>query len=51
MEFGIVPLDMCGVMFGNPYMYMRDTIFMWRGNEYQLIKDGKSLIIKAHKGN
>ena len=31
-------------------MYMRDAIFMWRSNQYQLIKDGKLFIINVHKG-
>jgi hypothetical protein len=41
---------MFGVVFGSPYMYMRDAIFMRRANQYHLIKDGKSFIINAHKG-
>jgi hypothetical protein len=49
MEVDVVPLDMCGVVFGSPYMYMRDAIFIRRENQYHLIKDGKS-IINAHKG-
>ena len=28
VELDIVPLDVCGVVFGSPYMYMRDKIFM-----------------------
>jgi hypothetical protein len=50
VELDVVPLDVCGVVFGSPYMYMRDVIFMWRENQYHLIKDGKSYIINAHKG-
>jgi hypothetical protein len=30
VELDVVPLDMCGVVFGNLYMYMRDVIFMRR---------------------
>ncbi len=45
-----VPLDVCGVMFGSPYMYMRNAIFMRRVNQYRLIKDGKSFIINIHEG-
>jgi hypothetical protein len=45
----VVPLDVCGVVFGSPYMYMRDVIFMWRANQYHLIKDGKSFIINAQR--
>jgi hypothetical protein len=50
VELDVVPLDVCGVVFGSPYMYMRDAIFMWRDNQYRLIKDGKSYIINKHKG-
>jgi hypothetical protein len=45
-----VPLDVYDVVFGSPYMYMRDAIFMRRENQYHLIKDGKYFIINAHKG-
>jgi hypothetical protein len=38
------------VVFGIPYMYMRDALFMRRENQYHLIKDGKYFIVNAHKG-
>jgi hypothetical protein len=41
---------MCGVVFGIPYMYMMDVIFMQRQNQYFLIKVGKYFIRNAHKG-
>jgi hypothetical protein len=41
----VVPLDMCCVVFGSPYIYMRDEIFMRRAQSNCLIKDGKSYII------
>ena len=50
VELDVVPLDMCGVVFGSPYMYIRDSIFMQRANQYCLITDGKSFIINTHKG-
>jgi hypothetical protein len=28
VELDVVPLDVCGVVFGIPYMYMSDVIFM-----------------------
>jgi hypothetical protein len=34
VELYVVPLDVFGVVFGFPYMYMRDAIFMWRDNQY-----------------
>ena len=50
VDLDVFLLDVCGVVFGSPYMYMCDAIFMSRANHYQLIKDGKSFIINAHKG-
>ena len=50
MKLDVVPLVVCGVVFGSPYMYTRDAFFMQRDNQYQLIKDGKSYIINAHNG-
>ena len=28
VEVDVVPLDVCGVVFRIPYMYMRDVVFM-----------------------
>ena len=50
VEWDVVPLDVCGVVFGFPYMYMMDAIFICIANQYRLIKDGKSYIINKHKG-
>ena len=49
VELDVVPHDVCGVVFGSPYMYMRDVIFMWRANNYRLVKDGKSFTINTHQ--
>jgi len=32
LKLDVVPLDVCGVMFGSLYMYKRDEIYMWRAN-------------------
>jgi hypothetical protein len=50
VELDVAPLDVCGVVFGIPYMYTRDVIFMQRVNQYCMIKDSKSFIINTHKG-
>jgi hypothetical protein len=34
VELDVVPIDVCGVVFGSPYMYMRDAIFMHISNQY-----------------
>lgn len=46
----LVPIDVSEVVFGSPYMHMRDEIFMRRHKEYRLIKDEKSFIINMHNG-
>jgi len=43
----VVPLDVCGVLLGSPYLYVRDAIFMRRVNQYRLVKDGKAYKDKA----
>jgi hypothetical protein len=45
VELDVVPLDMCGVLFGSPYMYLRNVIFTRRSNQYHLIKDGNTFIM------
>jgi hypothetical protein len=45
----VVPLDICGVILGSSYLYMRDVIFKRRENQYRLFKDKKSYVINAHK--
>jgi hypothetical protein len=32
VKVDIVPLDVCGVVFGSPYMYLRDANFIRREN-------------------
>lgn len=49
LELDVVPLDVRGVVFGSPCMYMRDAILMQRANQYQFVKDGKLFSIKVHK--
>ena len=39
VELDIVPLDICGIALGSPYLYDRKAIF-YRANKYQLNKNG-----------
>ena len=32
VEVDVVPLDACSVVFGSPYMYLRDVILMWKAD-------------------
>eukprot|EP00253_Pinus_taeda_P020830 PITA_20830 len=45
----IVPLDICGIVLGNPYLCNRKAIFYRAENKYQLVKDGMEYIVRAHK--
>lgn len=44
VEAYVVPLDVCGVVFGCSNMYVWNKIFSRRANQYSLIKDEKSFI-------
>ena len=41
-------LDICGIVFGSPYMYDSKAIFYREDNDYHLTKDGIEYIICAH---
>jgi hypothetical protein len=45
----VVPLDICGTVLGSPYLYDRNAIFYREDNKYQLTKDGKEYIVRAHQ--
>eukprot|EP00253_Pinus_taeda_P019644 PITA_19644 len=40
VELDIIPLDICGIVLGSPYLYDRKAIFYRAKNKYQLTKDG-----------
>ena len=45
----MVPIDICGVFLGSPYLYDRDAVFYRRGHKYFLKKEGVEFIVRAHK--
>ena len=45
----MVPIDICGVVLGSPYIYDSDVIFYRREHKYHLKKDGVEFIVRAHK--
>jgi len=48
VELDIVPLDICGIVLGSPYLYDRKAIFYREENKYCFKKDGKEYIVCAH---
>ena len=39
VEFDVVPLDICGIVLGSPYLYDRRAIFYREHNQYHLFKE------------
>ena len=48
-EVDIIPLDICGIVLGSPYLYEIKTIFYRAENKYLLVKDGIEYFVRAHK--
>eukprot|EP00253_Pinus_taeda_P016125 PITA_16125 len=40
VELDIIPLDICGIVLGSPYLYDRKAIFYRAEKKYLLVKDG-----------
>jgi hypothetical protein len=49
VELDIVPLDICGIFLGSPYLFDRKAIFYREENKYCFKKDGKEYIFHAHR--
>ena len=47
VELDIVPLDICGIFLGSPYLYDIKAIFYRIENNYQLTKDGIEYIVRV----
>jgi hypothetical protein len=43
-----VPLDICNIILGSPYLFDRKYIIYCKENKYHLFKDGVEYIIRAH---
>ena len=49
VKLDVIPLDICGMVLGSPYLYDRKEIFFHHENKYQIIKDGVEYIVRAHQ--
>ena len=49
VELDVVPLDICGIVLGSPYLYDQKVVFYREHNKYHLFKDGVEYIVRAHK--
>jgi hypothetical protein len=44
----VIPLDICGIVLGSPYLYDRKAIFYRQENKYHLFKYGVEYVVRAH---
>jgi len=49
VELDIIPLDICGIVLGSPYLYDRKAIFYRAEKKYLLVKDGIKYFVRVHK--
>ena len=45
VELDVIPLDICGIVLGSPYLYDRDAVFYRKEHMYHLMKDGIKYIV------
>ena len=49
VELDVVPLDICGIVLGSPYLYDRKAVFYREQNKYHLFKGGVEYIVHARR--
>ena len=49
VELDVIPLDICGIVLGSPYLYDRKAIFCRTRNKYRLVKNGIEYTVRAHQ--
>ena len=45
VELDVVPLEICGIVLGSPYLYDQKAVFYREQNKYHLFKDGVEYIV------
>ena len=48
VDVDVVPLDICGIVLGSPYLYDRKAIFYREDNRYHLTKYRVEYIVHAN---
>ena len=49
VELDVVPLDICGIVLGSPYLYDWRAVFYREQNRYHLFKVDVEYIVRAHR--
>ena len=48
IDLDAVPLYVCGIVHGSPYVYDRHAIFFEKEKKYHIKKHGVEYIVRAH---
>jgi hypothetical protein len=48
VDLDVVPLDICGILLGSPYLYDRKKVFFHHEKKYHLTKGGVEYIVRSH---
>jgi hypothetical protein len=48
VDLDVVPLDICGMVLGSPYVYDRKEVFFHHKKKYHITKGGVEYIVRAH---
>jgi hypothetical protein len=49
VELDVVPLYICNIVLGSPYLFDRKVVFYREENKYHLVKDGVEYIVRARR--
>jgi hypothetical protein len=48
VDLDVVPLYICGIVLGSPYIYDRKVVFFHHEHKYHLTKGGVEYIVRVH---
>jgi hypothetical protein len=48
VELDFIPLDICGIVLGSPYLYDKKAIFHCHENKYHFFNNGVEYIVRTH---
>ena len=48
VDLDVIPLDICNIVMGSPYLYAKNAIFFRHEKKYHLTKDEVEYIVRAH---
>jgi len=48
VELNVIPIDICGIVLGSPYLYDKKEIFHRHENKYHSFNNGIEYIVRVH---